>query len=121
MQLLFELPAFGDVPVDDHQLLHFPVLIAHHAGRRFHVQPAAVLMPNAIFHGSAHPRAPRVARCIDHRFSIVRMDLLESRRLLQLLPRIAQQLLVGGAVVEPLPIHIHHRDHVRRVFADQSE
>ena len=78
-------------------------------------------MPNAIFHSSAHSRAARIIRGINHSLAIVLMDLLESRRLAQFLLRITKHFLVGRTVVEPLAVCIDNGNHVRRILADQPE
>src|SRR2546427_478171 len=47
------------------------------------------------------------------------MNLLESRRSLKFLRRISQHFLIGEAVVNPLPVHVHDGDHVCCILTDQ--
>jgi hypothetical protein len=47
------------------------------------------------------------------------MNLLDRRSGLQLLRRIPEDLLIGGAVVQPATIAIDERDHIGGVFADE--
>ena len=49
------------------------------------------------------------------------MNLFERRGFQQFLRAVAKNPLVRWAVVEPLPVGVHHRDHIGRILADQPK
>ncbi len=76
-------------------------------------------MAKTVLQRFAYSGAPRFLGSFDDAVTIVRVNLLERRRGLQLLGRISQRLLIRNTVVKPLAFHIYNRDQVGRVLTDQ--
>src|SRR5580698_827249 len=74
-------------------------------------------MAKAIFQSFPNARAARLRSGILDAFTIIGVNLLEARGGLQFRGRITQNFLIGNAVENPPPFHIHDCDHVGGVLA----
>ena len=113
--------ALGDVAIHDHHFFRDPLGIADHAGGGLQNSPVSILVANAVLEGLPFASNPCVRSRLLHAFKVLGMDLRQRRASFQLLRRISQHRLVRHAVVDSAPFHVHHRDHVRSVVADQPE
>jgi len=102
-KLFLGLDALGDVAVDDDQLFDFAALVLDGAGSGFEEAPAAVFVAQAVLQAFAEAGGASFPTGFERLEAIVGMDLFEDRRLGQFLGGVAQDFLVGGAVVEAVP------------------
>jgi len=106
-QLLLDFLAGGYIPVDDDQLVDLSLRVANGDRRRLQNAPASILMSNAVLQALANAGLPRLPRGFQNAGSIVRVNLLEYRCSSELCGRVAQHLVIGGAVVEAPALYIH--------------
>lgn len=120
-ELGFRLDAPGDIAVDDDQLFDFAALVLDGAGGGFENSPLAVFVTEAILQALAYAGSARFARGFEHLEAVVGMDLFEDRGLGQFLGRVAEDLFVGGTVVEAVTFGVDQRDHVGGIFGNDAE
>src|SRR5215831_5627881 len=95
--------------------------VADNTGAGFQHPPASILVTNAVFHRASDAAAAGfLGSSLDARL-VLGVHLFEGRRILQFLGGVAQDPLVGEAVVEAPAIYIHNGDEVGGIFADESK
>src|ERR1700722_10380546 len=57
--------------------------------------------------------------CLQDSRAIVGMNLLQRRGSVQVLGRVAENLLIGGTVVQATAVAVDQRDHIGGIFADE--
>jgi hypothetical protein len=120
-QFFFRVDALGDVPVDDHQLLDLAVLVLDGSGGGLENSPGPVLMAQAILQALADAGGACLAPCLQYLETIVGMDLFEDRSLAEFARRVAQDPLIGRAVVEAMPLGVDQGNHVGCDFGNDAK
>ena len=97
-QLLLRLSALGHIAGDDQHLVHFALIVLDDAALGFDVSDAAVVEQEAKFAALADARADGFLEGLLDSGDVVGMNVVEGTSAAEGL-RVAQNLLVGGAVI----------------------
>src|SRR5208282_2276933 len=83
--------------------------------------PGSVLVAYSVFHPLSLAAQAGFFCCLQYSRAIVGMNLLGRRSGFQVLGRIPEDLLIGGAVVQPATIAVDQRDHIGGILTDELE
>ncbi len=111
----------GNVAVDDNEFLDFAARIADGAGVGFKDAPLAVFVPQAVLQAFANTRGAGLAGGVEDFEAVVGMNLLKDRSVGEFGGGVAEDALIGWAVVEAMAFGVDQGDHVGSVLGDDAE
>src|SRR4029077_12387654 len=101
--------------------LDLALIVQDGASHGLQNEPISVFVTHTVLHALTNPGSASLGGGLLHLFPIVGMNLFEARRPFDLVWDIAEDFLVGWAVVYPLASDAYNRDHVGGAFGDETK
>ena len=120
LQFIHGLPALGDIPGNDDDLVGATALVEHHAAERLNVANGAIAEQQSVLGALSLAGGQRVLEYGLYAGAILGVDLMEGIGAGQS-GGIAEAAFVSGIVVEPAAVPVHHGDQVGDILGDEPE